>query len=127
MLFRSHTAADLARAAFEGVAFDVARCIEATGTAPESLALAGGAHLSPWAEIVAATVGVPGVVRTGREPASVGAAMLTARALGRPWDVDVVNPVTGIVEPPPGLVEAYAAVRARSDATAAAALGRAKG
>lgn len=118
----SHGPGDLARAAFEAVAFDIARCIELAGVAPSGLALAGGATLSPWAEIVTAVAGVPGAVRASREAASVGALLLVARALGRPADVEAVNPVTGVVCPSPSDVAAYEEPRAVSDAAVAAAL-----
>jgi sugar (pentulose or hexulose) kinase len=104
------------------VAFDIARCIELSGVAPEALALAGGATVSPWAEIVTAVAGAPGVVRASREAASAGAFMVTAHALGRAVDPDACNPVAAVVTPPPDAVSAYRGLRAASDAAAAALL-----
>jgi xylulokinase len=125
----SHGPGDLARAAMEAVAFELARCIEASGTAVSALALAGGAArapggaaVAPWVDIVTAVTGVPGVVRASGEAASVGALVVAARGLGRTVDVEACNPVTAVVTPPPGLVERYRELRAVSDAAVAAVL-----
>ena len=117
-----HGPGELARAAMEGVAFELARCIEASGTVPSALALAGGAGLSPWADIVTAVTGVPGIVRASGEAASVGALVVTSCALGRPVDVGACNPVTAVITPPPSIVERYRELRAASDAAVAAVL-----
>jgi sugar (pentulose or hexulose) kinase len=118
----SHGPGDLARAAIEAVAFDVARCIEASDVVPSSLALAGGSRLSPWADVMTAVAGVPGAVRASPESASVGALAVTACGLGRTVDFDATNPVTAVISPPPATVERYREVRAVSDAAVAAAL-----
>jgi len=121
-LSAAHTAADLARAVFEAVAFDALRCIEAFEAPVEALALAAGAALSPWAEVMTAVAGVEGVVRASPEAASVGALLVAAHALGRPLGVDACNPVVAVVAPDPGLISRYAELRAVSDAAIAAAL-----
>jgi sugar (pentulose or hexulose) kinase len=118
----AHTAADLARACVEAVAFDIVRCIEASASVPDAMVLAGGAGLAPWPEIVTAVAGVPGIVRRWRDAASAGALVVTARALGRTLDLEEFNPVTSVVEPAPELVAAYRALRAVSDGAVAAGL-----
>jgi xylulokinase len=118
----SHGPGDMARAAMEGVAFDLARCIEASRLVPSALALAGGAGLVPWADIVTGVTGVPGVVRASGDAASVGALAVATQALGRPIDVEAYNPVTAVITPPPAMVERYRELRAVSDAAVAAVL-----
>ena len=80
----SHTAGDLARAAIEAVAWDVARCLEAAGATPEGLALAGGAAMATWVGILSAVTGVPGIRRAAPDTASAGAAVIAGCATGRP-------------------------------------------
>jgi xylulokinase len=118
----SHGAGDLARAAFEAVAWEIVRCMEASGADPEALALAGGSGVPTWVGIVTAVSGVPGVRRASADAASAGAALVTARAIGRALDLDAVNPVAEVVTPPPGMVATYRRLRPSSDAALAAGL-----
>ena len=110
-----HTAGDLTRAVLEAVAADLARCLEASGTTPGALMLAGGAANQTWVEILTGVVGLPAVRRRCADTASVGAALLVTGI-----DVDVINPVVGEVAP--ALAGYYRAWRPVSDAATAAAL-----
>jgi xylulokinase len=118
----AHGAADLARAAFEAVAWEIVRCMEASGTDPEALALAGGSASPTWVGIVTAVTGVPGVRRASADAASAGAALVTGRAVGRALELDALNPVAEVVTPPPGTVATYRRLRPLSDAAVAAGL-----
>jgi xylulokinase len=118
----SHGAGDLARAAFEAVAWEIVRCIEASGARPEALALAGGSAIPAWVTIVTAVTGVPGVRRASADAASAGAALITAGATGRALTLAAVNPVADLVTPPPGIVATYRRLRPSSDAALAAGL-----
>ncbi len=57
-----------------------------------------------------AVTGVPAVIRRSSEAASAGAALLVARALHTPVDLERINPVVDEVAPDPLLVERYAAL-----------------
>jgi xylulokinase len=115
----SHTPAELARAVVEGVAFDVARSFELIAPRATSLTLAGrGADNGTWRAILAATAARPIVIRRHGEAASVGARLLAAHALAEALAVDDLNPVSTVESPDPGLIDAYAPVRVRSDHTA---------
>jgi len=111
----AHGAGDLTRAAVEAVAADIARCLEAGGTAPVALMLAGGAADPTWVDILTGVVGVPGVRRRCADSASVGAALLVT-------DIDLgdINPV--VDEVVPTLAGYYRSWRRVSDAAAGAAL-----
>jgi len=129
-----HDAGDLCRAVLEAVADEVRRCLEAAGCLEAGdrleaggrgpatgLALTGaGGTTAPWAEIVTATTGLPARRRRSGQAASAGAALLTAAAIGVPYDLDRLDPVTDTVVPDPAAVAHYAAGRARADAVAAA-------
>jgi xylulokinase len=120
-----HGRADLARAALEGVALDVSRCLDAAGAAERLVLAGGGAGSALWADMLGGMTRLPVVRRRSSEAASVGAALVAAAALPSVGglDVDVVNPVIEESAPIPALVEAYAARREAGDAAARAVLG----
>jgi xylulokinase len=128
----SHGPGDLARAAIEGVAWDVQRCLEAaagrqpSGPPPTGLALGGsGATSRVWVDVLAGITGMPASTRRSGQAASAGAALLAARAVGTECDLDRLDPVDpggGVPRPDPATVAAYRELRARSDRVVAAAL-----
>jgi sugar (pentulose or hexulose) kinase len=119
----AHGSAELTRAVVEGIAFDVARCLDLIAPERAELALAGaGAGQALWRTVLAAVTGLPVARRAVDDAATVGARLIVARALGEPFDVDTANPVVARERPDPSLVEAYRPVRAASDAAAAAVL-----
>ena len=118
----SHGAGDLARAAMEGIAWDVVRCIEAAGVQPTGLALAAGAGIGAWVAVITAAAGLPGVRRASADAASAGAALIASDAVGAGLERDLINPVVETVVPPAETVDRYRALRAVSDAATRAAL-----
>ena len=118
----SHGPGDLARAAMEGVAWDVVRCIEAAGMQPSGLALAAGAGVGPWVAVLTAAAGLPAVRRACADAASAGAALIASDAVGAGLERDLINPVVETVVPPAETVDRYRALRAVSDAATRAAL-----
>jgi xylulokinase len=123
----AHGPAELARAVIEGIAFDVARCLELIAPGRAEIVVAGaGAGQDLWRRVLAATSGLTVVRRAVDDAASVGARLLVAAALGESLDVDAVNPVVDRELADADLFEAYRPVRAASDAAAAAILGRAR-
>jgi xylulokinase len=118
----SHGPGDLARAAIEGVAWDVVRCIEAAGEEPSGLALAAGAGIGPWVAVLTAAAGLPAVRRACADAASAGAALIVSDAVGAGLERDAINPVVETVVAPDERVDRYRALRAVSDAATRAAL-----
>lgn len=116
-----HDRADLARAAIEGVAFDVARCLPGQ---VDRLVLAGGGAVSEaWAMILGSVTGLPVILRRSPEAASAGAALLTAGAgTSVELTVDNANAVVKEVWPDVTAVAAYAEIRQRSDVAAQAVM-----
>ena len=117
-----HGPGDLARAAYEAVAWEVQRCLEAIGrrapegVPPSGLALGGaGAGVAVWVDVVTGVLGLPARARRSGQAASAGAALLAARAVGLGCDLDRLDPVDRRVEPPPGTVQTYRGLRERSD------------
>ncbi len=131
-----HGPGDLARAAIEGVARDVARGLDAmnamdTDRPPvEALALAGaGAGVALWVEILTATTGRPATVRRsnrsspqGAGAAAAGAALLTAPAIRVDWTLDRLDPVVDEATAGPASVERYTQLAGAADRAARAAL-----
>ncbi len=117
-----HTVADLARASFEAVAWDVQRCLEAMGAPAGSglVSTGGGSSVPVWHEVLAAITGRSVDVRRSGQAASAGAAILASRALGRELVLDDVDPVVARAVPAPAAVASYRALRPRADAVAAA-------
>jgi len=135
-LSAEHEAADVARAVVEGVAWDVARCLEVArrrgrgqaATAPEEegfagLALGGGgATMDLWRDVLTAVTGLPATRRRSGEAASAGAALLVGRALDRRLDLDALDPVVDETAPDRGATARYAGLRRRADQAAAAVI-----
>lgn len=115
-----HTAGDLARALFEGVAWEIGRCLDALGGADRLVAAGGGAFASFWPELLAGVTGLPVCRRRSPELASVGACLIAAAAIGLSFDPEVMNPVATVVEPDADLVERYRRLRPGSDEAAEA-------
>jgi xylulokinase len=124
-----HGAADLARAVFEAVAWEVGRCLEAiasrrpAGPTVDALALAGGGAGTPvWSDVLTGITGLAGHRRRSGQAASAGAALLAASAVGLGWDLDVLDPEEPPLEPDPGAVGRYAELAGRAAQVAAAVI-----
>lgn len=123
-LSTAHGEAELARSIIEGIAFDVARCIDLFPGHTQALAVAGrGARDPLWRSVVAAATGRPVMRRALTEAGSVGARILVAISEGAPIGVDELNPMTETEQPDPELVKRYAALRERSDRLAETVIG----
>ncbi len=123
----AHGPADVARALFESVAWDVVRCLESMasrrpeGPPVSGLCLGGsGASVPVWREVLTGIAGVPATHRRSGQAASVGAARLAAAAVGLDWGVDELDPPEGRTDPDPDQVGQYRQLRARADSVAAA-------
>jgi len=115
----AHGPQHLTRALYEGVAFDVARSLEAAGGADRIGAAGRGAATSAWIGMLAAVTGrAVERRRAAADAASAGACLLVDPDLA----LDDINPVVEIVEPDPGLVACYRPVRDRSDEACRAVL-----
>jgi len=81
-----HTRGDIVRALLEGVAYEVATCLDGLrklGVTPGELAVIGGGGKSEvWAQIKADVLGMPVARLRYTEAASLGAAILAATAVG---------------------------------------------
>ena len=125
----THGPAHLARALFEGVAWDVVRCLGAARSSSGAVApvgvvaSGGGAAEGPWTTILSAATGLPVTRRWSGHAASAGAALLAARGLGAAYEVDDINPVVVIHQPDPEEAAGYRALRPAADRAAAAVLG----
>ncbi len=121
-----HHAGTVARAVLEAVACELTRCLEAMarhGGAPEALAVGGSSATdSLWLEILAAVSGLAWLRRRSGEAALAGAAVMGARALGVPWHLDDVDPVTSRGTPQGALADHYRRLRPTWDATASTVL-----
>ncbi len=82
-----------------------------------------GARTPAWIEVVAAVTGLPVVLRHHAQAAAVGAALLSAAALGQPYDRDVLDPIDRVHVPDADLVERYRELVPAVDRLASAALG----
>jgi sugar (pentulose or hexulose) kinase len=126
----AHAAADLARAAFESVAWDVMRCLELMEAASEAglrpgegeglVSTGGGSGIPVWNDVLSGITGRTVAVRRSGQAASAGAALLAARAVGRELRLDELDPVVTRTSPDAASVSAYRALRPRVDAVAAA-------
>jgi xylulokinase len=124
-----HTAAHLARALVEGVAFDAARCLDRAAPDAVELALAGaGASMPLWRRVLSGVANRPVVARTHGEAASAGAAIVAGRAIGSKLDPDRLDPVSQREQPFDSDVVAYGDLRMRHEmvarATVSALIGR---
>lgn len=107
-----HGRADLARAAFEGVAFafvDALRALEDRGVAANGLRLAGGGSLrAEWRQLLSDASGQALFSTDVSNVSALGAARLAARAAGSPTtepEPDLVRVATP--HPDPALRDAY--------------------
>ncbi len=132
-LTSAHGLADLARAAFESVAWEVARCLEVLASRhPEGppvtgLASAGsGAAVPVWLEVLTGVTGLPVTGRRTSQAASAGAALLAAAAVGLDYDLDGIDPLESRVAPDPAVARRYAGRRGQAEQVAAAVLGLAR-
>jgi xylulokinase len=120
----SHTAAHLARALVEGVAFDAARCLDRAAPDAVELSLAGdGASMALWRQVLSGVANRPVVARRHGEAASVGAAIVAGRAMGAQLDPDHLDPVSHREQPFDSDVVAYGELRMRHEMVARAMLG----
>ncbi|MCW5852503.1 MAG: FGGY-family carbohydrate kinase, partial [Anaerolineae bacterium] len=116
-----HTRPHLARAVYEGVAFNLAWILDAMrqyyGRRPDPLrVIGGGARSAAWLQILAdVTERRLEVVPQPQIAGAVGAAMLAAVGLGRYPSVEAVKaaiPVSGVVAPEPSQRATYAGLSA---------------
>jgi xylulokinase len=121
----THGPADVARALFESVAWEVARCLEAmdsrrpAGPPVVELALAGSGAATPvWLDALTGITGMAATHRHSGQAASAGAARLAAGAIGLDWDIDLVDPVEGRTDPDPDCADYYRRLRPRADSVA---------
>ena len=122
-LTEAHGIAELARAVVEGVAYDIARCVELVAPAATELALAGGgAGAALWRSVVSSVTGLTVTRRAIDDAGSVGARVLIAAATDEVLPLDDVNPVRAREEPEPEAVRVYSSLRATADATAFAVI-----
>ena len=120
----AHGPAEFARAIVEGIAFDVARCLELIAAdAHAVVAAGGGAAQHAWRSVLAAATERRVVRRALDDAASVGARLVVASALGEQLTVDDVNPIVERESPDAKLVARLCEVRAASDAAAVTMLG----
>jgi xylulokinase len=119
-----HGPAELERAMIEGVALDVARCVELLQPDVQGLSLAGrGADEPLWRGVLANVTGRPAIRRRFAEAASVGARLLVGLARGEAIELSDVNPIVGEEPPVPDLVDTYRALRLESDRVASRLMG----
>jgi xylulokinase len=115
----AHGPQHLTRALYEGVAFDVARSLEASAGADRIGAAGRGAATPAWIRMLAAVTGCAVERRrVAADAASAGACLLVDPALA----LDDINPVVEVVEPDEGLVACYRPARDRSDEACRAVL-----
>lgn len=122
---------DLARALYEGVAADVARCLDAMSSIAEKpravRAVGGAAGQRAWLDALTGITGTPALRLRSDEAASAGACLIVARATGATGDAAAVNPVASAHEPDLGSLGAYRRLRSAADASAEAVLQLAEG
>jgi xylulokinase len=126
----AHGLDDLARAAYESVAWEVRRCLRAMaarrppGPEPSEVVLCGaGSSLPVWVDVLTGVTGLPAVRRGSGQAASAGAALLAARAIGVELDLERIDPVDATVEPKRPAVERYAELAGSAEAVASALVG----
>jgi sugar (pentulose or hexulose) kinase len=84
-------------------------CREPIGPAVTELGLAGGSADTPvWIEVLTGTTGLPVRLRRSGQAASAGAALLGARAVGRAWSIDSLDPVVRRCAADPAIARIYA-------------------
>jgi sugar (pentulose or hexulose) kinase len=122
--------ADLARAMVESVAWDLLRCLEAmagrepAGPEVSRLVAAGaGSSVEVWLDVLSGITGLPVLCRRSGQAASAGAALLAARALGIPLELDRIDPIEREIGPRPTSVGRYRSDRTRIDQVADSVVG----
>jgi len=118
-----HKRGDIARALMEGVAFEIATCLTGLrdiGMQPREVVLmGGGARSAVWNQIKADALGLPLVRPRHTEAASLGAAILAARAVGLIDNAAAAaaewNPSLEVITPRPDVTALYAERRALFD------------
>lgn len=125
-----HGPAELARAVFESVAWDLQRCLEVmsrrgpAGPPLSELRLGGsGTGVAVWTDVLTGITGLPVTRRRSGQAASAGAAVLAARAVGMERNLDLVDPPGARTDPEPGAMAAYRSLRESSDRISTAVLG----
>ena len=125
----THTVADLARAAFESVAWDVLRCLDVMAASPDPeatvtglMSTGGGSGVPVWLEVLSAITGRL-VVRRSGQAASAGAALLAARAVGRELALADLDNVTARAVPDAVATSTYRTLRERVDSVAGTLVG----
>ncbi len=125
----AHGAAELARAGFEAVAWEVRRCLGAIaarrppGPPVTGLALAGGGAAIPvWGDVLTGITGLGGSRRRSGQAASAGAALIAGRAVGLACDLEQLDPVADLVEPEPAAIDLYAALADGAEMVAVAVI-----
>ena len=125
----AHGPAELARAGFESVAWEVTRCLEAIasrrppGPPVEELALGGrGAAIPVWLDVLGGITGLPVRRRRSGQAASAGAALLAAHAVGIECDLELIDPVDSRVEPDPAAAGLYVGLRRQAERVAEAVI-----
>ena len=124
------TDGDLARAVLEGIAFEVAACLETLRTsvgAIDRLHLTGGGHGDPFiCQLVADVTGVASITFGERDGALAGAMLLAGSAIGVWTDVRAAAAARlgqrTWYEPDPGRHGTYRGLAARYEAAVAGAL-----
>jgi sugar (pentulose or hexulose) kinase len=121
-LASEHRADDLARAAFEGVGWELLRCLHAIDLDAVEGVRTAGRVTDVWLDVLAGILDRPADVRRSDAAASAGAALIGASALGLGWTVEGINPVVTARQPDPVAVETYRSLTPWADRVASAAL-----
>jgi xylulokinase len=122
-----HGTEELARAAFEAVGWEVARCLEAMAARRQrqpafvDIVLGGrGSAIPVWNDVLTGITGLSVTRRRSGQAASAGAALVAARAVGIDYDLARVDPVVEQVEPDMATVGIYEGLRGQADRVATA-------
>lgn len=114
--------ADLARAVFESVGWEVGRCLAAlaarqpSGPPATGLSLGGaGTDVPVWSEVLCGITGLGAGRRQSGQAASAGAALLASRGAGLGLELDVLDPAGARHDPDAGVVRQYAELAGRAD------------
>ncbi len=122
-----HGVEELARAAFESVGWEVARCLDAMAAGRPvrpgfvDLVLGGrGAAIPVWLDVLTGITGLPVRRRRSGQAASAGAALMAAGAVGIDYDLALIDPVIEQVDPDPATAATYEGLRGPVDRAVAA-------
>jgi sugar (pentulose or hexulose) kinase len=81
---QAHGSADIARALLESLSYIIRESLDASGTAPQTLALSGGgAHSHLWCQIIADVTGIPTTRTEDSQVGAKGAHVYASVATGR--------------------------------------------